>query len=51
MFSYGFGVPSIVHFPLFEVAYELYCNKPTPLNLRTLKVFNHVIREKKSLKK
>ena len=39
VFSYDFGVSDIVHFPLFEVPWELclnegrYCNKQTPLYL------------------
>ena len=45
VFSYDFGAPGIVHFPLFEVPLELYlnegryCNKQVPLQLRILKVF------------
>ena len=45
VFSYDFGVPGIVHFPLFEVPLDLYlnegryCNKQIPLQLRILKVF------------
>ena len=45
VFSYDFGVPGIVHFPLFEVPLEpylnekRYCNKQIPLQLCILKVF------------
>ena len=45
VFSYDFGFPGIVHFPLFEVPLEpylnegRYCNKQIPLQLRILKVF------------
>ena len=46
VFSYDFGVPGIVNFPLFEVPQEeclnegRYCNKQTPfhLHVRILKV-------------
>ena len=45
VFSYDFGVPGIVHFPLFEVPLgpylneKRYCNKQIPLQLCILKVF------------
>ena len=57
VFSYGFGGLSIVHFLLFEVAYELclnegrYCNKRTPLHLCILKVFTSCYWGKEVLQK
>ena len=57
VFSYDFGFPGIVHFPLFEVPLEpylnegRYCNKQIPLQLRILSLYFmlHVIGEKESL--
>ena len=57
MFSYDFGVSSIVHFLLFEVPYELcrneerYCNKPTPLHPLILKVLTSYYFGKEVLEK
>ena len=57
VFSYDFGFPGIVHFPLFEVPLEPYLNegrywnKQIPLQLRILSLYFmlHVIGEKESL--
>ena len=56
VFSYDFGFPGMVYFPLFEVPLEpclnecRYCNKRTPPPPAHFKVLN-VIGENKSLKK
>ena len=57
VFSYDFGFPGIVHFPLFEVPLEpylnegRYCNKQIPLQRGILSLYFmlHVIGEKESL--
>ena len=57
VFSYDFGVPSIVHFPLFEDYARNHALmkegiKRTPFHLRILSRFLlHVTGEKKSSKK